>query len=451
MSVGRRIEDGSDQTRTARLLQGLRASGVILCMVISSAMLWRWGIPPRLNAQAGVHGFLWLVATGLFLGYARRRWRGRLGALDRVAERFDPNRRLKLTTDGRILIGITLAVGAAAVNTGNNFLYLVLGLLLALVSVSGVLSEFVLRDVRVRMEPGGERFAGQPGVLAFHVFNQKARMASMSVEVNPLVAQPGAGPRDVPLKVPGRFFMRLLPSGRERAVVRLELGARGVHRLAGFEVATSYPFGFFRKWKHEVPEGDEPSEILVFPAPAPVQGEVRRITALIGERPSGVIGRGDEYHSLRNHRTGDDLRRVAWKRSARMGRLLVREDEEPRGRAMTLVLTGGIEHPSETEVALYERAVSVCTGLALELLRRGDEVGLVAGTRVLPPRTGALARELILDALARVSIHEQPAPPAPESERGAFILVEGPGRLPPLKRVDVRVGGQAPRTVRRAA
>ena len=51
------------------------------------------------------------------------------GAWARVWRRLRPPRRLRFTREGKYFIGITFGVGFAAVNTGNNLLYLVLGLL----------------------------------------------------------------------------------------------------------------------------------------------------------------------------------------------------------------------------------------------------------------------------------------------------------------------------------
>ena len=45
-------------------------------------------------------------------------------------------RKLKFTREGKFFVGITLGVGFAAINTGNNLLYLLLGMLLALIVVS---------------------------------------------------------------------------------------------------------------------------------------------------------------------------------------------------------------------------------------------------------------------------------------------------------------------------
>ena len=51
----------------------------------------------------------------------------------RIRRWLTPPRKLRVTREGRYYIGITLAVGAAAINTANNLLYLLLGMLLSLI------------------------------------------------------------------------------------------------------------------------------------------------------------------------------------------------------------------------------------------------------------------------------------------------------------------------------
>ncbi|MCI1730752.1 MAG: DUF58 domain-containing protein, partial [Chiayiivirga sp.] len=65
-------------------------------------------------------------------------------------------------------------------------------------------------------------------------------------------------------------------------------------------------------------------------------------------QPPPLPGRGDrgqprrrrhadeEPHSLRDYRSGDPLRLMAWKRTAQAGRLMVREYESPVGADVTL-------------------------------------------------------------------------------------------------------------------
>ena len=64
-----------------------------------------------------------------------------------------PPRRLRATREGKYFVGITLGVGFAAVNTGNNLLYLLLGMMLSLIIASGILSEVSLRDLSLTRTP----------------------------------------------------------------------------------------------------------------------------------------------------------------------------------------------------------------------------------------------------------------------------------------------------------
>ena len=74
---------------------------------------------------------------------------GPLGRLRRLLANLKPPRKLKLTREGKYYLLITLGVGFAAVNTGNNLLYLLLGMFLSLIVVSSVMSEISLRHLSV--------------------------------------------------------------------------------------------------------------------------------------------------------------------------------------------------------------------------------------------------------------------------------------------------------------
>ena len=58
--------------------------------------------------------------------------------------------RLSFTRGGKIFFVVTLALGIAALNSGNNLLYLVLSMMLSLILSSGVLSSLNLHKVRVK-------------------------------------------------------------------------------------------------------------------------------------------------------------------------------------------------------------------------------------------------------------------------------------------------------------
>src|SRR5258707_12736402 len=92
-------------------------------------------------------------------------------------------RQLKFTREGKFFVGITLGVGFAAINTGNNLLYLLLGMMLSLIIASGVLSEMSLRGLSVAREPPARPHAGKPFLMGVSLQNHKRRLPSFSIEV----------------------------------------------------------------------------------------------------------------------------------------------------------------------------------------------------------------------------------------------------------------------------
>ena len=72
--------------------------------------------------------------------------RPRHGVWSRLRRRLRPPRRLQFTREGRIIVLLSVGVGFAAINTGNNLLYLLLGWLLSFIIASGILSEQTLRS-----------------------------------------------------------------------------------------------------------------------------------------------------------------------------------------------------------------------------------------------------------------------------------------------------------------
>ena len=62
-------------------------------------------------------------------------------------------RELKFTREGKYFVAITIGIGLAAINTGNNLLYLLLGWLLSMIIASGSLSNMSLKRLTVRRRP----------------------------------------------------------------------------------------------------------------------------------------------------------------------------------------------------------------------------------------------------------------------------------------------------------
>lgn len=113
-----------------------------------------------------------------------------------------------------------------------------------------------------------------------------------------------------------------VPAGQSLdLVVALPTRRRGWLRPGRLKIWTEQPLGLFVVWSWLNPD----LSILVYPGieshapplPLGVSGQGERSTP----------GEGDEYSGLRDYRSGDPQRRVAWKASARHDALLVRESE----------------------------------------------------------------------------------------------------------------------------
>ena len=78
-------------------------------------------------------------------------------ALERLREIFD----FEVTRAGVIYVLVTLVIGIAALNTGNNLLYIVVAAMLAAILVSGIVSAVVLRCLELEVRLPDHVFAGR--------------------------------------------------------------------------------------------------------------------------------------------------------------------------------------------------------------------------------------------------------------------------------------------------
>src|SRR5690554_6896132 len=137
----------------------------------------------------------------------------------------------RVTREGWFYLAFTLAVGVAAINTGNNLLYLVLGLLVSVLLLSAFLSETVLSKLRIGRELPPYGVVGQPLRVGIVVTNRKRRMASHSLVISELGIE---GART--------FVARVGPQSSVRAFWTGVEPRRGLLRLQGFRITTRFPF-----------------------------------------------------------------------------------------------------------------------------------------------------------------------------------------------------------------
>ncbi len=297
-------------------------------------------------------------------------------------------RRLEITKSGWLFIGLTLAVGFAAINSGSNLLHAIFGAQMALIIGSGMLSERAVFRANARRVLAEAVHAQTPAPLRIELSNGSASGELLSVSVEDDDGeQPGAcGPV---------FAVRLGPKQTQTLHTTVTMPRRGRHRLPRAVVATRFPFGLFVK-RRDLPA---PPEITVYPRLQPVRVELSNRHRPGAGEASGRIARVGEFFGMREYRQGDDPRRIDWRTVARGQRPSVRDYEALGDTEHVLDLSSGV-----TGDPRFEAEVSRVASEAVAMLQEpGIAVGLrYAGQILLEPASGAHARAALLEALALV-------------------------------------------------
>ena len=272
----------------------------------------------------------------------------------------------KVTREGVVYLAGIIVVALAALNTGNNLLFMVLACLLAGVLVSGFLSRLVISGIEVRLDLPEHIFAGRPALALAELQNTKSMMPSFSVslvsedapkekEDSPAQAQPRILDRPV-------YFPHIPRLQTVRQNVELTFRRRGVYRQDVLGLRTKFPFGFLEKTRRVSSQ----IEAVVYPRVEPTDEFYEILPLVSGEMESYQRGRGHDLYAIRDYQFNDSARHVDWKASARTGSLQVREYAREDERQVLLAIDPFFspQEMDEQAASQFERAVTLCAGLA---------------------------------------------------------------------------------------
>jgi uncharacterized protein (DUF58 family) len=113
---------------------------------------------------------------------------------------------------------------------------------------------------------------------------------------------------------------------------------------------------------------------------------------------------GSDDAATREYRYGDDLRKVHWRSTARVGELMVRREEQPfQSRATLLLDCRGQAHRGDGPGSSFEWAVSAMASISVSLARTGFGVRMLADSGLdLVPAGVPVTEGSLLDTLAGV-------------------------------------------------
>ncbi len=251
-----------------------------------------------------------------------------------------------------LLLGVMLI---GALNYNNNPA-LILSFLLLAVAFTGLLHGYLalrgLRLVEVSAEPA---HAGEPVTLRlrFDAVEPRPRRGLVLRHRNQAVA------------------VELAPASHADALLTVPTATRGWLAVGRLIVSVRQPLGMFVSWSWLHPD----RRVLIYPA---LEAQPPPLPRHGGDgQPQRRRGPDEQLHGLRDYRPGDPLRMIAWKRSAQLGELQVREVESPRGRDTVLDWDALIGVAPEARIRRLARWVvdAERAGLNSELRLPGQRLG----------------------------------------------------------------------------
>ena len=168
-------------------------------------------------------------------------------------------------------------------------------------------------------------------------------------------------------------------AGESRTITyRLMPTVRGKHRFPVVELRIRSPLRLW--WRKQNVSCETP--VKVYPNFSPVAKYIHLSTdtrnSFFGVRRLRRRGAGSEFHELRDYRSGDPMRQIDWRATARVRRLISREYQEEKdqrvvflldcGRRMRSAEAGGLSH--------FDESLNAILLLSYIALRQGDGVAI---------------------------------------------------------------------------
>jgi uncharacterized repeat protein (TIGR01451 family) len=164
----------------------------------------------------------------------------------------------------------------------------------------------------------------------------------------------------------------------ERATVEYDvLAVYGDH-----EFDTLYTLSYDTSGHNERTGTTAGGEVRLTCEPTPVQESVPlhpQTSGVVGRVPTDVGGSGQEFHSVREYRRGDPLRRVDWNRVARTGDLATLQFREEHAATVVILVdtrAAAFQAPTPDALSAVDRSLAGAAQVFESLLSDGDRVGL---------------------------------------------------------------------------
>ncbi|NEP00314.1 MAG: DUF58 domain-containing protein [Symploca sp. SIO2E9] len=287
---------------------------------------------------------------------------------------------------GWLLGAIAICFFGAATNTMAGWLYVISGIIFALLGVAAFLPARALRQIQIRRRAISPVSVGDQLTIELEIENQTLKPKTL-LQIQDILQSELGKPMQTAVEI-------IEPQSIHQWVYYLPTQQRGIFHWHEVRLRTATPLGLFwcrRSWHAQ-------AKAIVYPTVLPLTS--CPLVDEIGTEDSLEISGNRRSHSatedltkaLRNYRVGDPTSLIHWRTSARQGELMVRELEVFTGSQEVIICLDSSPgwHPQD-----FEAAIIAAASIYIYACRRNLNV------KLWTPRTGLLHRnQLVLEALA---------------------------------------------------
>jgi uncharacterized protein (DUF58 family) len=284
---------------------------------------------------------------------------------------------IRINKAGWLYICLTIAIGLAAVNTGNNLVYILVSALLSYMLVSGILGRRNLFNIDVDLQFPKEIFAGKTVPVGIRLINKSKLIPNFLIEAH--------------FDSQRALFHYVEPKSSSNLYFDVKFEKRGRHSVDSVFISSIFPFNYFTRYRRIQKSFD----LVILPEPkkcAWTDTHSRRDRSK-GSDLSNTAGFDSDIISIRDYISGDPLRYISWKATAKTGQLKTKE-------------LSSIDRPQvlidfdKTDKTYLEYKISCAAFIIIKLIRSNIPVGLVINGKLYKPGTSSHHKLSMLKDLA---------------------------------------------------
>lgn len=243
--------------------------------------------------------------------------------------------------------------------------------------ISGLLGKANISGIDVEIEPPAEIYANRPFPLKIGVINKRRYLPGFMFRVH--------------VEGESAFLPFVSVMSESSVYVNFTFEKRGRHSIDELYLCSAFPFNFFvrcRKIKKSF-------DFVVFPEPKKCQlaSYFQERARTSGELPVSKAGFYPEMISIRDYISGDPLRYINWKATAKTDKLQTKELSSASFNPIVIDF-------DDIDMKILEEKISCITYTVLQLYKNGMPFGFKIRDKLYLPEATNSHKNTVLNELA---------------------------------------------------